>query len=182
MDFVTTIESKTYSTSKGNLSPKDIAKYTDINLFEYDDDKNIAPLLETQDNKLLIISNADELFEISVWLSYKNIDHNLVKNVARYLDKNYFDIQNLLDIFGTKRDVTICTDDYISSYYDHVDDIPKMMSVLDGIMTIKDDKMLELFLAATKKNQQSENLDMQNKLSVMQKHLATARRISDQLG
>ncbi len=179
-DFVTGIESKTYPTSSGNILPKDIARYPDITLFEYDN-RNLAPALETREDSILVISDADELFEIAVYLSYKNIPYNFVKEQSRSSGENCFDVGEMINKYGKTRDVTVHTDDYIIPYYNHADDIPKLMSILDGIMTISNEKMLHLFLDATKKNKRYDNSEMQNKLPFIQSHLAAAREISKRL-
>lgn len=179
-DFIATIKSKTYHTTRGDMTVEDIAKSQNVYLFEYDDG-NLASLLSNNDEELIIISNADELFEIAVWLMCKNnrdifLKTDSISHCA--LDK----MEDMLSKYGLTRNVTVDMNDYIVSWYNHVDDIPKLMAILDGVMTISNDKMLELFLDAAKKNQRYSGGQMQNDVSTIQKHLVSAREISNKLG
>ncbi len=191
-EFVATIESKTYPTSKGYLHVSDIAATTavtkkkkeqeqePITLLQYPDHNLAGRLLDsTEDEELLVMSNADELFEIAVWLSHNNIKYVFAKNIVNY-NKDY-DLAKLINKYAITRNVSVTSDDYICYWYEHTDDIPKMLTLLDGILTINDDRALSLFMSATKKNQSSQYDTMQNSLDVMQNHLRTSLLISKDL-
>ena len=177
-DFIKTIESKKYPTNGGLMHVSDIAKKKQIVLMQYPD-KNLAGLLDSWLEQFLVVSDVDELFEIAVWLSCKNIEYVFVQNIHHY--EKEFDLEGMINKYGLARNVSISKDDYVETWYEKTDDIPKLLTLLDGILTINDDRVLKMFMSATKKNKPREWSEMQNNFKVMQQHLQTSRTISNEL-
>ena len=198
-DFVKKIQTKTYPTNRGLLTVKQIGEYSKfgddahVNLMEYAN-RNLAKTLHPTRETVHVISTSDDIFEVAVWCAHNGVKytHNDrekmwaprtdKKNTGKFAQSSSFE-GNLDDVIGEysfqrnagRRDGT----EFVNS--GRVDTVPMLLTILDGMINIGDERVLRMFLETISPVSLLITNWNEDKVGILQKYLADAKSISDDI-
>ena len=197
-DFIKEVQSKTYPTNHGFLSVEQIAKYgvrgtgKNIILMAYPN-KDLAEKIYATGEAIHVITEEDDLFEIAVWCTHNGIGYTLWERRTKLCredsevkifewDSLDWTLDHIIGDYAQKRNKTVYTGEhYVDDGCFRHDTISVLLTILDGIRSIDDGRVLDMFIEAMKPIGSMHGTLAYDRVKIAQKHLDTAKSISRDL-